>query len=99
MELEGDGVLKGENGSIISEVSYSIAPVRSGQGGDAAQRDKTGLEAIRLVPKRELLGSEIPAYAILETSEGRLYRLVITTTFVTPVHFLEATGTEIEDSD
>jgi hypothetical protein len=105
MKLEGNGVLKSEDGDTIAEVYYTVAPGRrlrtaeagSEDGGGSLAWDKTGLDSIRLVAKQELALTDIPTRAVLETEDGRRFSLMITTTLVPPMYLLEATATEIED--
>ena len=85
MKQQGSGVLKSENGEIISEVTYSITP------------GKKRPDSIRLTTSEGLSTSQVLASTILETEDGRRFRLVITSTLIPSTRLLEALATEIQD--
>jgi len=89
MKQQGNGVLKSENGEIISEVTYSITP--------SPLEGKKRQDSIRLTASKGLSSSQILASAILETEDGRRFRLVITSTLVPSTRLLEAVATEIRE--
>jgi hypothetical protein len=105
MKLQGNGVLKGESGETICEVAYSITPGKHIQertpdtfgGSTPPMEGEKRPDAIRLTASKRLSSSEILKSAILETEDGRRFKLVITSTLVPSARVLEAVGTEIEN--
>ena len=105
MKLQGNGVLKSESGETICEVAYSLTPGGRIRGrtpdafGDSTppMEGKKRPDGIRLTASKGLSSSEILASAILETEDGRRFKLVITSTLVPSARVLEAVGTEIEN--
>lgn len=89
MKQQGNGVLKSENGEIISEVTYSIMP--------SPLEGKERPHSIRLTTSEGLSTSQVLASTILETEDGRRFRLVITSTLLPSTRLLEAIATEIQE--
>lgn len=103
MTDQWNGMLTTPQGDVITRVSYAMVPGHRSFGRGAQTfggslpplPGKKSPDLVRLVTEKELFSDDIPGEAILETDDGRRYRLVFRSLPTIPASLLDAIATEI----